>query len=99
VGGAGLWLAELAAGRATAGYSIAPRDRGHGYAADALTALTRFAWTLPDLFRVALYIEPWNAASTRTAERAGYVREGLLRSFQEIGGERRDMLIYAAVKP
>jgi ribosomal-protein-alanine N-acetyltransferase len=99
VGGAGLWLRELAAGRASAGYSIAPTQRGHGYAADALIALTGFAWTIPELHRVELQIEPWNTASVRTAERAGYQREGLLRSYMEIGGRRRDMLLYAAVRP
>jgi RimJ/RimL family protein N-acetyltransferase len=41
----------------------------------------------------------WNAGSIGTAERAGYEREGLLRSHQEIGGRRRDMLLYATVRP
>ncbi|SDS59423.1 Protein N-acetyltransferase, RimJ/RimL family [Friedmanniella luteola] len=99
VGSAGLWLAEIAHGRASAGYAIAPRYRGHGLAADALTALTAFAWTLPALHRVELYIEPDNRASVRTAERAGYVCEGRLRSHQEIGGRRRDMLLHAVVRP
>lgn len=98
LGAAGLWLAKQAHGRARAGYSIAPRERGSGYAGDALTALTTFAWTLPDVHRVELYIEPWNIASLRTAERAGYTREGLLRSHQEIGGRRRDMLLYASLR-
>jgi hypothetical protein len=48
---------------------------------------------------MAGYIEPWNAGSIGTAERAGYEREGLLRSHQEIGGRRRDMLLYASVRP
>ncbi len=99
VGSAGLWLAELPHGRATAGYSVAPRHRGHGYAADALTALTAFAWTLPALHRVELYIEQENIPSIRTAERAGYVFEGRLCSHQEIGGRRRDMLLHAAIRP
>ena len=46
-----------------------------------------------------LYIEPWNTASLRTAERAGYEREGLLRSSMGIGGRRRDMLVHAALRP
>jgi [ribosomal protein S5]-alanine N-acetyltransferase len=99
VGGAGLWLASIAAGRASAGYAIAPRSRGRGLAAQALTALTRFAWSLPELDRIELYIEPWNTASWRTAESGGYQREGLMRSHQEIGGRRVDMLLYAAIRP
>jgi RimJ/RimL family protein N-acetyltransferase len=99
VGHCGLWLKELTMGRATAGYSIVPSARRQGYAGDALAALTDFGWTLPGLFRVALYIEPWNTGSIRTAECAGYLREGLLRSHQEIAGERRDMLLFAAIRP
>jgi [ribosomal protein S5]-alanine N-acetyltransferase len=98
LGTAGLWLASIAAGRATAGYSVAPRNRGRRIAGQALTALTQFAWSLPELHRVELYIEPWNVASVRTAEHAGYEREGLLRSHQEIGGKRVDVLLYAAIR-
>jgi [ribosomal protein S5]-alanine N-acetyltransferase len=99
VGSIGLGLAALAHGRATAGYSVVPSARGRGIAAAALTALTRFAWSIPALCRIELYIEPWNTGSIRTAERAGYQREGLLRSHQEIGGHRRDMLLYAIIRP
>lgn len=99
LGTAGLNLGPIAAGRASAGYSVAPRARGRRVAAQALTALTGFAWTVPGLHRVELYIEPWNVASARTAEIAGYQREGLLRSHQEIGGARVDMVLYATVRP
>jgi RimJ/RimL family protein N-acetyltransferase len=98
VGTIGLWLADLAGGRASAGYSIAPSARGRGIAAAALIALTSFAWSIPELHRIELYIEPWNVGSIRTAERAGYEREGLMRSYMEIGGRRRDMLLYAVIR-
>jgi ribosomal-protein-alanine N-acetyltransferase len=98
LGGIGLWLAGLDQGRATAGYSVTPSARGGGVAAAALTALTSFAWTIPALHRIELYIEPWNAGSIKTAERAGYEREGVLRSHQEIAGRRRDMLLFAAIR-
>jgi ribosomal-protein-alanine N-acetyltransferase len=98
VGGIGLWLQGLPHGRATAGYFVTPSARGRGIAAAALTALTCYGWSIPGLHRIELYIEPWNAGSMKTAERAGYDREGLLRSHQEIGGRRRDMLIYAAIR-
>jgi [ribosomal protein S5]-alanine N-acetyltransferase len=98
VGSVGLWLAALAHGRATAGYSVTPSARGRGIAAAALTALTGFAWTIPALYRIELYIEPWNTGSVKAAERAGYEREGLLRSHQEIGGRRQDMLLYTVIR-
>ena len=98
VGHCGLWLKDLGEGRGTAGYSIAPSARGRGLAADALSALTIFGWTVPGLFRIELYIEPWNLGSIRTAERAGYLSEGLLRRQQVIGSEPRDMLLYASIR-
>ena len=45
--------------------------------------------------RVELHVEPWNTASVRTAELAGFTWEGLMRGWQEIGGERRDLYLYA----
>jgi RimJ/RimL family protein N-acetyltransferase len=99
VGAIGLWLQDLSAGRATAGYSVSPAHRGRGVASSALKALTAFAWTIPELCRIELYIEPWNTSSIRVAESAGYEREGLLHSFHQIGGVRRDMLLYVTTRP
>ncbi len=99
IGAISLWLESLRAGRAMVGYAVAPAHRGRGIAAKALRALTTFAWTIPALHRIELYIEPWNSGSIRVAEAAGYQREGLLRSHQEIGGTRRDMLLYATTRP
>lgn len=98
VGSIGLWTEELGEGRAQAGYAVVPSHRGRGIASSALGALTDFAWSIARLHRVELYIEPWNVASIRTADRAGYRREGLLRSHQEITGERCDMLLFGATR-
>lgn len=96
VGTIGFRLDQLAAGRASIGYALSPLHRGRGIATSALKALTAFAWTIPALSRLEVYIEPWNQSSIRVAERCGYLRECLLRSHQEIGGTRRDMLLYSA---
>jgi RimJ/RimL family protein N-acetyltransferase len=95
VGHIGLWLRDLPEGRCSVGYWVAGPARGRRAAGHALTALAR--WALRDLRvpRLELYVEPWNQASVRTAEAAGFRREGLLRSWQEVGGERRDMFMYS----
>jgi ribosomal-protein-alanine N-acetyltransferase len=98
LGFAGLWTRGLPGGRATAGYAVRPSARGRGAATHALMALTAFGWTLPNLDRIELYVEPGNLASRRTAERAGYRLEGVLRQHQEIAGSRRDMCLYAVVR-
>lgn len=99
LGNAGLWVRDLPYGRSSVGYSVAPSARGHGVAADALRALLEFAWTIDGLHRLEARIEPWNAASIRTAEAAGFEREGLLRRHEEIGGRRVDLLMYSVLRP
>ncbi|MGW1769039.1 GNAT family N-acetyltransferase [Streptomyces sp. NPDC002073] len=95
MGTIGLWVGEVAQGRATLGYWVAGSARGHGAASAALRAVS--TWALADLRipRLQLFVEPWNTASCRTAEDAGFVREGLLRSWQQVGDERRDMFVYS----
>lgn len=95
VGSIGVWLRDVSAGRVSVGYWVVPSARGRGAASHALIAAA--AWALTDLpiVRVELFVEPDNAASIRTAERAGFVREGLLRRWQVIGETWRDMVVFS----
>ena len=95
VGQAGLGLKNLDEGRASTGYWVAARFRQRHYATAALDAISRWGLSLDGVHRVELYVEPWNEASWRAAERVGYVREGRLRSWQQVGSERRDMYMYS----
>jgi len=97
VGQIGLWLRNLDAGRVSTGYWIGPEFRRRRYVTTALRAITSWALGLEGVHRVELYVEPWNAGSWRAAERAGYHREGLLRSWQHVGARRKDMYMYSAV--
>ncbi|MFF8280156.1 GNAT family N-acetyltransferase [Streptomyces lateritius] len=97
VGTIGLWLRDLPEGRATLGYWIAAPHRGEGAAGAALSAVSEWALGTLAVPRLQLLVEPWNTASARTAERAGFEREGVLRAWQEVGGERRDMVMYGRV--
>ncbi len=94
----GLWLLNLAQGRASVGYWVAARHRGRGAASGALGMISTWGLGLPGVHRLELYVEPWNEASWRTAEHAGYEREGLLRSWQVVGDERRDMYMYSLLR-
>lgn len=98
LGGAGLWVVPDDPHRMTAGYSVAPRARGRGVAAQALQALTAFAWRMPDVQRVELSVEPWNLASLKTAERAGFTRTWVLHD-QELHGRRVDLVVLALDRP
>ena len=97
LGTIGLWPNAADEGRASVGYWVAGSARGRGIAAVALRVIS--SWALRDLGfeRVELYVEPWNAASRKTAATAGFTYEGLLRSWQPVGGERRDMAAYSRI--
>lgn len=95
VGQIGLWLHHVGPGRASVGYWVLARHRRRAAARTALRALSAWGLALPGVERLELYVEPWNEGSWRTAESAGYRREGLLRSWQQIGGRRRDMFMYS----
>ena len=81
--------------RCSAGYWVAAPERGRGVARRALSLLCRFGFAELALERIELWVEPANDASLRVAEAVGFRREGLLRSFAEVGGRRRDMLMYS----
>ena len=95
VGQVGLWLRDADHGRASIGYWVAAPHRRRGYTTAALDAISRWGLALDGIDRLELYVEPWNEGSWRAAERAGYRREGLLRLWQRVGGERRDMYMYS----
>ncbi len=80
---------------AEVGYWVAPAARGHGYAAEVTDALARWAFG-HGVHRVLLLVAPASTASCRTAERAGFRREGLLREAEtDRRGERRDLVLFA----
>lgn len=95
LGMVGLWLRELDEGRASLGYWMVGSARGQGVAAEAVRTVAEWALGELQIPRLQLYVEQWNVASQRTAERAGFQREGLLRGWQQVGEERRDMYVYS----
>ena len=95
VGQIGVWLRDYDRGRVSIGYWIAARFRRRGFARAALRTASTWALTLAGVHRAELYVEPWNEGSWRTAEQVGYRREGLMRSWQSVGAERRDMYLYS----
>jgi RimJ/RimL family protein N-acetyltransferase len=97
IGSIGLWLRDLDLGRASVGYWVVPAARGRGAAAAALGVLARWALRELAVARIELVVEPSNTASIRTAERAGFTREGRLRSWEVVGDERRDMDSFSLV--
>jgi ribosomal-protein-alanine N-acetyltransferase len=98
LGALGLWLREIENGRASIGYWVVPSARGRHAAGLALRAAVTYAFEALGIPRLQLFIEPWNAASQRTAEYAGFTREALLRGWERIGGTQHDAYCYALLR-
>jgi ribosomal-protein-alanine N-acetyltransferase len=95
IGSIGLWLQEIDSGRASIGYWLVAGARGNGLAANALRAVVSFAFDALHIPRLHLFVEPWNVASARTAEAAGFQREATLRGWERIDGEQHDADCFA----
>lgn len=77
------------------GYIVAAAARGRGVAVAMLTELTRWTFAELEALRIVLIIDVENAASSRVAERCGYVREGVMRSTHLKGDVRIDAGIWS----
>jgi RimJ/RimL family protein N-acetyltransferase len=76
-------------------YWVAAAARRRGVAVTALGLVSRWALGSLGLQRLELFTDPRNRASQRVAERAGYVREGTLRSYQPFKGRRMDAVVFS----
>lgn len=86
---------------ADAGYVLARPAWGKGYATEALQAVIDAGLSFPAVYRVAAVCDVENLASARVMEKAGMVREGVLRRYMvhpNIAEEPRDCYSYAITK-
>jgi RimJ/RimL family protein N-acetyltransferase len=83
------------------GYVIARSHQGKGYATEATRAVIAWAFQQPAIYRVNASTDVENTASQKVMEKAGMLREGLLRKYivhPNISDVPRDSYIYAIVK-
>jgi RimJ/RimL family protein N-acetyltransferase len=78
------------------GYWVAADARGAGICTGALRTLARWGLEELQLGRLELLTDPENVASQRVAEKAGFRREGVLRShLVHRDGRRRDSVMFS----
>lgn len=83
------------------GYTLARPYWGRGLMTEALRAVVGWALGQDGVWRVGDVCDAENAGSARVMEKAGLMREGVLRRWAvrpNIGGEPRDFVSYAAVR-
>lgn len=79
------------------GYWIGQHHAGKGYMPEALRLVSRYAFDTLRLHRVEAACIPDNIRSIRVLEKAGFRREGLLRSYLRINGSWHDHYLYALI--
>ena len=80
-------------GRGEFGYLLGAKARGRGRATAALRLLARWAFEDLGMQRLEVLVQPDNEPSLALAERVGFRREGVLRSYTVIAGRRVDMVV------
>jgi [ribosomal protein S5]-alanine N-acetyltransferase len=97
--GVGLFVALEREGRqGEIGYVVGPAARGKGVATRTLRLLTDWGFDTLGLERIELWIDVANPRSERVAERVGYLREGVLRSYWFKEDIRRDFGIWSMLQ-
>lgn len=79
------------------GYWMGERFAGRGLMLDALDLLIPFAFDRLRLHRLEAACIPENTRSMRLLEKAGFQREGLLKSYLRINGVWQDHFLYALI--
>jgi RimJ/RimL family protein N-acetyltransferase len=83
---------------AEVGYWTAPWARRRGVAVRAVQVLSSWSFAALGLARLQLMPFAANAASQRVAERAGYTREGVLRSYYRSKTGLVDVAMYSLLR-
>ncbi len=86
-------------GVAEIGYMISPHARGRGVAPRALDLITRWGFDECGFARIEVHVPPGNDSSLAVPPKAGYEREGLLRSYRPgRDGTRQDLVMFSRLR-
>ncbi|KUN76455.1 GNAT family N-acetyltransferase [Streptomyces griseoruber] len=93
VGTATLWGIDNHNRVAHIGLGLLPSSRGQGYGSDVVAVLCHYGFVVRGLHRLQIETLADNAPMLRSAERNGFVREGVLRSSAWVMGEFLDEVL------
>lgn len=99
LGGCGLNQIDRLNRRANLGYWVRSSEARRGVATRAVELLRDWGFRETDLIRLEIVVAVGNPASLRVAEKAGAVREGILRRRLLIRGTPHDTVVFSFVRP
>jgi RimJ/RimL family protein N-acetyltransferase len=94
----GIGFKNIKGHRAEIGYWLGEKYWGQGIMTAALKKITEYGFNKLKLRRLEIGIFPFNKASIRVAEKAGYKYEGRMRKFVLKDKKLVDSLLFAKVK-
>lgn len=80
------------------GISLIPESRGHGFGGLAQRLLADYLFEQTDAHRVEAQTDVDNLPEQRALEKAGFVREGVVRGSQFRAGAYHDLITYARLR-
>lgn len=98
LGGCGLNQVNRLHRFANLGYWVRSSATGRGVAPEAVRQVAAFAFQETDLERLEIVCAVGNVRSQRVAERAGAVREGILKSRLVLHGRSVDAVMFSLVR-
>jgi len=93
IGAANLWGIDNHSRSAHLGLGLLPSCRGKGYGTDVVAVLCHYGFAVRGLHRLQIDTLSDNIGMLRSAERNGFVREGVLRSSSWVMGEFLDEVL------
>ncbi|NGN62607.1 GNAT family N-acetyltransferase [Streptomyces sp. A7024] len=93
VGTATFWGIDTHHRSAHIGLGLLPSTRGKGYGTDVVAVLCHYGFVVRGLHRLQIETLSDNVAMLRSAERNGFVREGVLRSATWVMGRFMDSVL------
>lgn len=93
IGSATLWGIDNHNRNAHIGLGLFPAARGQGYGTDVVAVLCHYGFTVRGFQRLQIETLADNAAMLRSAERNGFVREGVLRNSAWVMGRFLDEVL------
>ena len=80
------------------GIYLLPSERGQGHGTAAQRLLVEYLFANTPMQRIEASTEGNNLAEQRALEKAGFVREGVLRKAQWRAGDWHDLVVYSRIR-
>ena len=94
-----LWGLEWTHGEATVSIALGePEYWGKGLGTEAMSLVLRYAFTELNLHRVTLWVFEYNPRAIRSYEKAGFLKEGVVRALVSREGQRHDVHIMGILR-